>query len=386
MAGGTARHLLKNVRPNSASLLLLDEASMMAGPQHLALTTLLRADAQMLIAGDHRQLGVISQHDFAADQRPNVVRYRAYLSAYDFTRLLCRAPGSGAVSRALSFTHRLPAALRELLTPEYVPDGIKLRGRPPPRLLPLPPDAGDSPWGALWVQGGEPTEGVFLVVYDEAASGRTNVLEVELARRILEASPWHVAAAAAAAAAGVPERAQEMEPWWRGHGQGAAAPQQVQAPQLGMGLLEMQSAMGYRVGPPQSAAPSAMLRPAGSGLVGTGRQRRATFAGSRTVATTSLGASSKSSGGNGAGGNGSTPNYGSGPPPPPQQQQQQQQQRQGGGGGGGGGSVALITPHRAQRRLLQSLTRDLGLAECRVDTVDKMQVGWANGGRAGRPL
>ncbi len=262
VAGGTTRHLLTSMQPNSASLLLLDEASMMAGPQYLALITLLRAHAPLLTAGDHRQLGVISQHDFAADRRPAVVRFRAYLSAYDYTRLLCRAPGSSAVSCALSYTHRLPATLRELLAPEYAQDGITLRGRPPKALLPLSSAAGGSPWEALWVQGGGPggpgeaTEGVFLVVYDEAASGRTNALELELVRLIMEASPWHA--------------------------------------------------------------------------------------------------------------------------------KQQQQQRQA-GGGGGGGSVALITPHRAQRRQLQRLVRAWGWAPagCRVDTVDKMQVGWEQG-RAGR--
>ncbi|GIL46524.1 hypothetical protein Vafri_3521 [Volvox africanus] len=176
LVGGTLRHLAKAAKqlrtlvasasaPQAAKLmeasgraafasaLLMDEASMVFAPQLLALGCLLVARGSLLVAGDHQQLSTITNYDFEGDLRPNLLRHRPYVSAYEYVRLM-QADETGArrgqrqepreghlqwiggppppVSTcALSYTHRLPYAVRALIQPLYSRDGIILRGRPP---------------------------------------------------------------------------------------------------------------------------------------------------------------------------------------------------------------------------------------------------------------
>ncbi|WP_287289896.1 AAA family ATPase, partial [Okeania sp. SIO2B9] len=94
--GGTTNAILKmvnelNQRNNflkdypqgfQTTTLIVDEASMMVFPHFLALATLVKNDGEIMLAGDHRQLTPIITHDWENEDRPPVVYYQPYVSAY----------------------------------------------------------------------------------------------------------------------------------------------------------------------------------------------------------------------------------------------------------------------------------------------------------------
>src|SRR5690606_897909 len=123
----------------SASLVVVDEASMMVFPHFLALATLVAPTGKLLLAGDHRQLAPITAHDWEAEDRPPAVLYRPFASAYDAVRrIIERTDGEGrpVVSSAaarwsgLRLTFRLPPVVRELIARIYRRDRIELAGLP----------------------------------------------------------------------------------------------------------------------------------------------------------------------------------------------------------------------------------------------------------------
>ena len=70
-----------------SSLLLIDEGSQMPFPGLMALLTLLApppVPTTVIVAGDHRQLPNINEHDFGSEARPGVIEKKTFLSAYDF--------------------------------------------------------------------------------------------------------------------------------------------------------------------------------------------------------------------------------------------------------------------------------------------------------------
>ena len=80
----------------SASLVVVDEASMMVFPHFLALATLVAPDGKILLAGDHRQLAPITAHDWEAEDRPPAVLYQPFASAYDAVRRIIEDGRTGA--------------------------------------------------------------------------------------------------------------------------------------------------------------------------------------------------------------------------------------------------------------------------------------------------
>jgi len=168
----------------AASLLVVDEASMMVFPHFLALATLVRPDGRVMLTGDHRQLAPIVAHDWPDEDRPPTVKYQPFASAYDAVRRIIDPATPAAVGRsALRMTFRLPPVVRELIARIYRQDQIELTG--PNRVAAAGEPGGDTLWHQIWRW----NIGVFLVVHDEDGSKRSNTTELEVVKAILAAAP-----------------------------------------------------------------------------------------------------------------------------------------------------------------------------------------------------
>lgn len=189
--GGTTGALLKmqltasrsQSWPNgiSCKLLVVDEASMMVFPHFLSLATLVTEDAKMLLAGDNRQLAPILAHDWDKEDRPPVLLYQPYVSAYDVVNNLydrVEINERSVMRSRLEYTFRLPPIVRSLIGRLYRRDQIELRGAAEHNVVDLGADG--SEWGALW--GGN---GLFLVVHDERSSRKHNQVEIEIISQII---------------------------------------------------------------------------------------------------------------------------------------------------------------------------------------------------------
>jgi hypothetical protein len=158
---------------------------MLVFPHFLALATLTRADGEILLAGDQRQLAPIVAHDWEHEDRPPVLIYQPHLSALEMAQTLADHAGMPTRSirrSALEYTFRLPGVVRELVARLYRLDNIELRGQPIAR-HPLPATIAADDWSWIWSQ----PSGIYLVLHDERSSRQSNALEVEIERRILAA-------------------------------------------------------------------------------------------------------------------------------------------------------------------------------------------------------
>jgi hypothetical protein len=165
--------------------LIVDEASMMVFPHFLALATLVRSDGEIMLAGDHRQLAPIITHDWENEDRPPVLLYQPYVSAYQAIQNLQEnsdiAISDEAILRsALDYTHRLPYEIREIIARLYRKDNIELQGKEKDKSIDQDGITGN--WEKL-LQG---KGGLYLVVHDERESKRSNQLEVEIIKNILD--------------------------------------------------------------------------------------------------------------------------------------------------------------------------------------------------------
>jgi hypothetical protein len=170
-----------------AAALAVDEAAMMLTPHVVALATLLADEGRILLAGDHRQLGVILTHDWEEEDRPNIVEYQPQASAYATVQALTEHPAvTPAMARriGLSLSRRLPAPIRRLVASIYAQDGITLRGPQRPVVPPGPRLAGEA-GQVVW---GEDA-GIYLVVHEERGSRRANHLEAAIVERVLALAP-----------------------------------------------------------------------------------------------------------------------------------------------------------------------------------------------------
>ncbi len=175
-----------------AALLVVDEASMMVFPHFLALATLVPSNGRILLAGDHRQLAPITAHDWEAEDRPPMVLYQPFASAYDAVRRIIGAqdeggnptvPATSARWSGLTLTFRLPPVVRELIARVYRRDRIELAGLP--RTVTAVPDVGGPFWGHVWKW----NIGLFLAIHDEDGSRRSNPVEVAIVEQLLGAAP-----------------------------------------------------------------------------------------------------------------------------------------------------------------------------------------------------
>ncbi|HEY9863822.1 MAG TPA: DEAD/DEAH box helicase [Candidatus Obscuribacterales bacterium] len=166
--------------------LIVDEASMMVFPHFLALATLVRNDGEIMLAGDHRQLAPIVTHDWENEDRPPVVLYQPYVSAYQAIQNLkenldVKVTDESILRSALDFTHRLPPVIRELIARLYWKDDIELKGKEKDQGIEEKEVTGT--WQKLLQGNG----GLYLVLHSERQSRRSNTVEVEIIKQILNA-------------------------------------------------------------------------------------------------------------------------------------------------------------------------------------------------------
>ncbi|NTU80126.1 MAG: AAA family ATPase [Chloroflexales bacterium] len=156
--------------------LVLDEASQMNLPEAAMAALPLRADGQLIVVGDHRQMPPIIAHGWGDERRRTFQEYRAYESL--FVTLLGRAPAPPMVKFAESF--RLHSVMADFLREEiYAHDGIAYHSRKTAVLADLPhPDEFVARVLA-------PEYPLVVVVHDEAASQVANPFEQGLVTAIL---------------------------------------------------------------------------------------------------------------------------------------------------------------------------------------------------------
>ena len=167
-----------------ASLLCVDEASMMVLPHFLALGSFVAADGAIMLSGDHRQLAPIIAHDWEREDRPPAVLYQPFASAYEAIQRLRSHPGIGdsQITRsALEFTFRLPPVIRELIARLYRLDNIELQGRDVP--IGNVNRVGLTTWQNAW-QG---DVGLYLVLHAERESKQSNETEIQIIEELLRA-------------------------------------------------------------------------------------------------------------------------------------------------------------------------------------------------------
>lgn len=199
IVGGTTKAILKLARelgggrqfPNGfdTKLLIVDEASMMVFPHFLAISSFVRRDGQIMLSGDHRQLAPIVAHDWEDEDRPPVIIYQPFVSAYSAIDSLAEqspnlSPNAICRSR-LNFTFRLPPAIRDLISRLYLLDDIQLEGLSdtysPTESI---EESNFGSWESIW-RGGS---GLFLVLHSERESRQYNELEAEIIDQILSAN------------------------------------------------------------------------------------------------------------------------------------------------------------------------------------------------------
>lgn len=198
--GGTTNAILKminelNTKPRflidypqgfQTTTLIVDEASMMVFPHFLALATLVKDNGEIMLAGDHRQLAPIITHDWENEDRPPVLLYQPYVSAYQAIQNLkensdIEISDEAILRSALDYTHRLPHEIRELIARLYRKDNIELQGKP--RDENIKQDEITGNWEKLLQGNG----GLYLVVHDERESKLSNQIEVKIIKKILDA-------------------------------------------------------------------------------------------------------------------------------------------------------------------------------------------------------
>ncbi|MEM1022473.1 MAG: AAA domain-containing protein [Myxococcota bacterium] len=166
------------------STLIVDEASMMVFPHFLSLATLVHANGEIMLTGDHRQLAPIVSHDWEKEDRPPTIVYQPFASAYQAVESIARndaVPNGSALRSALSFTFRLPPIIRDLIARIYRLDDIDLDGLPRAGVATVNGSGVEAVWSGQ--------TGLYLVLHDERSSRQSNRLEVDLIEQILAAAP-----------------------------------------------------------------------------------------------------------------------------------------------------------------------------------------------------
>jgi len=161
--------------------LVLDEASQMSVPAAMLAALPLKAEGQIIVVGDHRQMAPIVHHDWANEPRRTFREYRCYESLFDTLR--GREPAIPFIQFARSF--RLHADMAAFLAREvYQADGIAYYSDLHARLnLPGYGEITDAFVAAAL----DPAYPLVVVVHDEAASQKRNQYEQALVTPLLAA-------------------------------------------------------------------------------------------------------------------------------------------------------------------------------------------------------
>jgi uncharacterized protein len=172
-------------------LLVVDEASMMRLPELILSGAFLKKDAQILVAGDHRQLPPIQAHNWEKEDRRTIEEMASFLSAQDFLRLLrkedlgiehieCKHKADIPAER-LSESHRCHRVVADFLKEwVYKKDGIDFRSDQT-QTLPVKSLPTEGLRTAL------APENVFvLVLHDEAESFQSNAVEAKIIEALVK--------------------------------------------------------------------------------------------------------------------------------------------------------------------------------------------------------
>src|SRR5208283_2263545 len=170
-------------------LLVVDEASMMRLPELILSGAFVDKNAQILVAGDHRQLPPIQAHNWEKEDRRTIEEMASFLSAMDFLRLLrqedlglehVKAQHKADIpTERLSETHRCHQVVAQFLRDwVYNKDGIDFRSDQTQTLS----SVSASTEGLKVVL--EPKNVFVLVVHDEQESFQSNLVEAKLVESI----------------------------------------------------------------------------------------------------------------------------------------------------------------------------------------------------------
>ncbi len=170
-------------------LLVVDEASMMRLPELILSGAFVDKNAQILVAGDHRQLPPIQAHNWEKEDRRTIEEMASFLSAMDFLRLLRQEDlglehieakhKADIPTERLSETHRCHRVVAEFLRDwVYNKDGIDFRSDQTETLA----FVSASTEGLKVVL--EPENVFVLVVHDEQESFQSNLVEARLVEAI----------------------------------------------------------------------------------------------------------------------------------------------------------------------------------------------------------
>ncbi|HTY76145.1 MAG TPA: AAA domain-containing protein [Candidatus Nanoarchaeia archaeon] len=171
-------------------LLVVDEASMMRLPELILSGAFIEKNAQILVAGDHRQLPPIQSHNWEKEDRRTIEEMASFLSGMDFLRLLrqedlglehIKSPQKADIpTERLSETHRCHQVVAKFLRDwVYNKDGIDFRSDQTQMLSSDEP----STEGLKVVL--EPKNILALVVHDEQESFQSNLVEAKIIEAIV---------------------------------------------------------------------------------------------------------------------------------------------------------------------------------------------------------
>lgn len=159
-------------------LLVLDEASQINLPEAIMGALALKADGQMIVIGDHRQMPPIVQNDWEREVRRTFVAFRSYESL--FLTLREQLPDDHQIRFQESF--RVHVDIAEFLRRQiYQYDGIDYFSRKT-ELLPSIPTDDDFVRAVL-----DPAHPLTVVVHEEMSSQRRNRFEQGLMQPVLVA-------------------------------------------------------------------------------------------------------------------------------------------------------------------------------------------------------
>ncbi|MFC6719923.1 AAA domain-containing protein [Natrialbaceae archaeon GCM10025810] len=165
-----------------------DEASMLTLPQVFLAAAHLTAEAPLLVAGDHRQLGPIWARDWLDDHQPLIQQTVPYLSFLNYLRVLrgeavdgvdrstLAADPSATIPRhTLPVSYRLPEAVAALAEKSaYQSDVSRIRTKSSSR-----PTPSATPTSAMELIA-DPRVEIAVLLHNEAESRRANATETAI--------------------------------------------------------------------------------------------------------------------------------------------------------------------------------------------------------------
>ncbi|WP_435078835.1 AAA domain-containing protein [Halococcus sp. AFM35] len=186
--------------------LAIDEASMMRLPSFLTTGAFLKDDAQVMVAGDQRQMPPVKKHEWE-DERRRIIQERVpYLSALDYCRLLrgdsiesveedyCVIQGTADLPLyQLEQSYRCHTDVADFLqTHVYAQDGIQYNSEETKTVC--PPEPASKGVGRILcdsdilAETGDDPHALSLIVHDEDGSRQSNIVEAAIGAAISQST------------------------------------------------------------------------------------------------------------------------------------------------------------------------------------------------------